>query len=90
MWHAFPPARKSYVLAYVSGSPPSPPRRHIQLLTGRLVSSNTTDSRRFSQRPEPPQPARSLKIDWEVDVGSLAKGVKHLDSPSYQHKGYHL
>jgi hypothetical protein len=55
-----------------------------------IVPRNTTDGRRFSHRPELPQPARSLKIDWEVDVGSLAKGVKHLDSPSYQHKGYHL
>jgi hypothetical protein len=54
------------------------------------VLANTTDGRRFSHRPEPPQPVRSLKIDWEVDVGSLAKGVKHLDSPSYQHKGYHF
>lgn len=67
-----------------------PPQYGDIWLTCRIVSRNTTDGRRFSHRPEPPQPVRSLKIDWEVDVGSLAKGVKHLDSPSYQHKGYHL
>jgi hypothetical protein len=65
MWHAFPDARKSYVLA-------------------------NTDSSRFHHRPQPSPPSQSLKIEWEIDVGSLAKGVKHLDSPSYQHKGYHF
>lgn len=55
------------------------------------VLARNTEGGRFRHRPEPQQPARSLQVEWEVDVGQLQQcGAKHVDSPSYQHHGYHF
>jgi hypothetical protein len=50
-----------------------------------------TESGRFRHRPEPQYPAQSLGVEWEVDVGQLQQcGAKHVDSPPYEHHGYHF